>query len=427
MTTTTLDAPLFRGDKFEIASIGALLGFVAAAQVSIAAAGIMLFITIVCWATVVAVHHERVQVPTMFWMLAAYGAVTIISALASHEPAHSLVDCKQLVLFLIVPVVYRFARGPRAITLTTVIISVGALSALYGIAQYTFFGLDNLNKRAHGTLTHYMTYSGVLMLVTCAAASHLLFGKARNAATDAKAAAKTTGRAADRSEPRAEPLLEWTGDRKWTALVTPTLLIAQALTLTRSAWLGMAAALVVLLSLTHRKLLVLLPFVFGAFLLVAPHAVSSRFYSIFDPSNPTNRDRVAMLHYGTEMVRDHPWTGVGPDMVKEVYKDYRDAQAVQAINFHLHNVPMQIAAERGIPALIVWIGFIIVVVRDLLQRFRTSRYPSIAAAGLAAVAAMLVAGLFEYNFGDSEFLMLFLVLITLPYAADRDPIEAETL
>jgi hypothetical protein len=32
---------------------------------------------------------------------------------------------------------------------------------------------------------------------------------------------------------------------------------------------------------------------------------------------------------------------------------------------------------------------------------------------------MLAAGLFEYNFGDSEFLMLFLVLITLPFAALR--------
>ena len=32
---------------------------------------------------------------------------------------------------------------------------------------------------------------------------------------------------------------------------------------------------------------------------------------------------------------------------------------------------------------------------------------------------MLAAGMFEYNFGDSEFLMLFLLLVTLPYAADR--------
>ena len=34
---------------------------------------------------------------------------------------------------------------------------------------------------------------------------------------------------------------------------------------------------------------------------------------------------------------------------------------------------------------------------------------------------MLAAGMFEYNFGDSEFLMLFLVLVTLPYAAERTP------
>ena len=34
---------------------------------------------------------------------------------------------------------------------------------------------------------------------------------------------------------------------------------------------------------------------------------------------------------------------------------------------------------------------------------------------------MIAAGMFEYNFGDSEFLMLFLVLVTLPYAAERVP------
>jgi hypothetical protein len=32
---------------------------------------------------------------------------------------------------------------------------------------------------------------------------------------------------------------------------------------------------------------------------------------------------------------------------------------------------------------------------------------------------MLSAGLFEHNFGDSEFLMLFLILLTLPFASER--------
>jgi hypothetical protein len=39
---------------------------------------------------------------------------------------------------------------------------------------------------------------------------------------------------------------------------------------------------------------------------------------------------------------------------------------------------------------------------------------------MSVIAAMLTAGLFEYNFGDSEFLMLFLILITLPFAANRE-------
>jgi hypothetical protein len=48
----------------------------------------------------------------------------------------------------------------------------------------------------------------------------------------------------------------------------------------------------------------------------------------------------------------------------------------------------------------------------------------LAAMALASSAGMLAAGLFEYNFGDSEFLMLFLVLITLPFAAARSDAPA---
>jgi len=119
-----------------------------------------------------------------------------------------------------------------------------------------------------------------------------------------------------------------------------------------------------------------------------------------------------------------PLTGVGPNMVPRVYAQYRNADSVVAINPHLHNVPMQIAAERGLPALVVWLVFIVVTVRQLFRRFRSGRDRALAATGLAAVAAMLAAGLFEYNFGDSEFLMLFLVLITLPFAAARDAAAA---
>ena len=64
-----------------------------------------------------------------------------------------------------------------------------------------------------------------------------------------------------------------------------------------------------------------------------------------------------------------------------------------------------------------------IIVRDFWRR-RHSPHPSLSNTGLAVIGAMFAAGLFEYNFGDSEFLMLFLVLVTLPYAAEWEPAEA---
>jgi O-antigen ligase len=386
MTSTVLASPVDGRTRFDAAVFLALAAFVSALQISIAAADILLAITFVGWAASVAQRHERVEVPRMFWALVAYGLATLISAAFSRDPATSVADCKQLVLLLIVPVVYRLARGRRAVSLSTLIITVGALSAIVGIVQYGILNYDNLGRRPQGTLTHYMTYSGLLMLVVGSATARLIYRD---------------------------------DDRVWPALVMPALLAALALTFTRSAWVGAAAAVAMLLLLKDRRLLALLPVLFALFVALAPAAVTTRLWSMFDPHDPTSRDRIAMLRSGVQMVRDHPMTGVGPNMVQEVYPTYRDPEAVESVNVHLHNVPMQIAAERGLPALAIWFAFLAMVVTDLWRMLQAGRFPSLAAGGLAAVVAMFAAGLFEYNFGDSEFLMLFLVLITLPYAAVR--------
>ena len=119
------------------------------------------------------------------------------------------------------------------------------------------------------------------------------------------------------------------------------------------------------------------------------------------------------------MIRAHPLLGVGPNMVEVLYAEYRDADAVEKINPHLHNVPVQIAAERGLPALAIWLWFVVALTVDAARRFHADNQRFLAAAALAAITAMLAAGMFEYNFGDSEFLMMFLILVTLPFAAAR--------
>jgi O-antigen ligase len=363
-----------------------LLGFVAAVQISIAASQILLGALLVCWVIGLVREKNRPTAPVFFVALLAYAAITLISSAFSMAPADSFFDDRQLLLFLIVPAVYDLARGPRATLVTDVIITVGGAAAVYGIVQYGMLHFDSLGQRPRGSLGHYMTYSGALMLVIGVVASRLVF----------------TAR-----------------DRTWPALVMPALVVALSLTLTRSAWVGACVAVGVLFILKDLRLLGLLPVIVALFFAVAPDSVTNRMMSMFDLRDPTNRDRLAMARTGAAMVQDYPLTGVGPDMIPRLYAQYRDPDAVQAMNPHLHNVPLQIAAERGLPALAIWIAFVVLLAHGLFRLFRSEREPALAAAGLAAIAGMLSAGLFEYNFGDSEFLMLFLVLVTLPFAAAR--------
>ena len=102
-----------------------------------------------------------------------------MSAAFSINPEASIADSKQLVLFALVPAVYTLARGRRAGSVVDVVIAVGAASAAYGIVQYAMLHYDNLGQRPQGALTHYMTYSGVLMLVVCAALARVVFAHAR--------------------------------------------------------------------------------------------------------------------------------------------------------------------------------------------------------------------------------------------------------
>jgi O-antigen ligase len=372
----------------ERAGFLALLGFVGALQVSIFAAQTLLVAALLLWIALLATRRERFEAPKLFWPLVAYAGATLVACVLSVDPRTSFPDAKQLLLFLIVPAVYRLARGARGLLVVDVIISVGAVSAAYGIVQYGILNFDHLQQRPQGALSHYMTYSGLLMLVVCAALARVLLQRE---------------------------------GRTWPALVLPALLVAIVLTFTRNALVGACVGAGLLFALRDFRLMALLPVAAAVFVALAPARLSDRVYSVFNLTDASSRDRVAMLRSGARIVADHPLAGVGPDVVIQVYPQYREPSAVEQRVSHLHNVPLQIAAERGLPALGLWIWFIVQVVRDLVRVYRTAAFPSLAGAGLAAVAAMLAAGMFEYNFGDSEFLMLFLVLVTLPLAAARQP------
>jgi O-antigen ligase len=147
-------------------------------------------------------------------------------------------------------------------------------------------------------------------------------------------------------------------------------------------------------------------------------------WSVFDSQNPSNYARLAIWKAGLRMIEAHPWVGVGPQRVSRVFYDYHpnsnDRYRYGFFPVHMHNNLLQLAAERGIPCALAWLWLILKIAMDHWRGFRRdeggTQTQTIYAVGFISVVVLFLAGLFEFNFGDSEVLMIFLFLVSAPYA-----------
>jgi O-antigen ligase len=331
---------------------------------------------------------------------------TMIAALASDDVRDSLATCKNLMNLVglwLVASTLEDARAARrflaglALALGGVavlaIVQVGACpaeppAAGYGRVIVNFF---RHCQRAHGFFSIYMTLAGVLAMLLTATLPRLL---------------------------RLEGI-------RVLAPVWLVSVMALALTYVRGAWLGLlAGALVVLTSLRRRSVTVLVLIVVVLAALAALPRVGERLRTLGSLRDDTSRDRLAMLHTGMSLVRAHPLLGIGPGQVKRVYPVAAGPDALRRSTSHLHDTPLQIAVERGIPGLAAWLAifalFFVHTVR-LIRRLPADSVDRTLVVGVqAAIVAFLIAGLFEYNFGDTEVLLVTVSLMALPFVvADR--------
>ena len=201
--------------------------------------------------------------------------------------------------------------------------------------------------------------------------------------------------------------------------------VALALTYARNAWLGVLAAVLVVVGLSRHWLLMAPLAAALAVAVVAPTPLRGKLTSIVDPSSPSASERLYMWRSGVRMIRDAPWLGLGPGGVKRHYRKYKDPAARRSSTSHLHNNLIQVAAERGLIGLAVWLSIWIAflvragrIYRALPEARADDR--ALVAGSLAAVVGVLVAGLFEYNFGDSEVIALVWMVMAFPFVVERE-------
>ncbi len=268
-------------------------------------------------------------------------------------------------------------------------LGAAGLVAAIGIAVWIAHGAT-FESRARGLAGHYMTFAGQLLLEIPVAASVALLAK----------------------RPRT---------RLAAGAVALVGMVALAVTFTRSALIGLLVAGAVILGATLPVGLAVLGALAVAAYFLAPGTFGERLRSVFDPANKWNEERVHMWGAGLRMFRDHPLTGVGLQDLHALYDRYRSPLAVERAG-HLHNVFVQIAAQMGVIGLAAFAWLYASLVRAAAAGLRPLLARRGVAAGLklgvvAALAGFVVAGLFEWNFGDEELLYPLYLLVGLAWAA----------
>jgi len=374
--------------------------------------------------------------------LLAFAVWTLLSAAFASDPLAAHQSAKKLVLFVLfyVAVDTCTSAGAREGAVNAALLGALAL-ALESIVQFFFLGYDTLNRRPPGFLGHYMTAAGVeatalvlatavvvfsdratrprwrdalplglvvaalLVLTLTEGASASIWPRRLFVAALGAAGAWLALRTADRGLQGLVLAFGTAGACTW----------ALVLSQTRNAWLGAVFGLAAVLVLRAPRALLLL----GAGLVVLLASRPDRVVARLTFTDASSIDRYFMWQAGVDMVLDRPVFGLGPGMIQRAYPGYRWEGAPNPQQPHLHDNVLQVAAERGLPALAFWIWMMAAWLGAALRETRHGRrFEGPAAFGV--LTTLLVAGVFEYNFGDSEVLMFTLVAAALPFAARRE-------
>lgn len=206
--------------------------------------------------------------------------------------------------------------------------------------------------------------------------------------------------------------------------------VALLLSVTRASWLSLlvSATLITALSVSRRMLVVLgvcaLPVILaGLFVLQQKRNVG-----FFDQKDDSIVWRQRTWHDGFHLLISNPrhlLVGVGMDSIKAHWREWGLFENGRMPMGHMHSDYLQIALERGVPTLIVWLILLGTYARTLWRARR--RVPSedwiergIVLGALGGLVGFMCSGVVHYNWGDSEVVMILYLIMGLSLVVERE-------
>ena len=213
---------------------------------------------------------------------------------------------------------------------------------------------------------------------------------------------------------------------------------ALLLTVTRASWLGCAVStLIILLLGVGRRTLILIGVLAVPLILAGLFILQQkRNVAFIDQADQSTTWRETVWREGFKLLVSKPrhlLLGVGMDSIKGHWREWGMFDNGRIPWGHMHSNLLQIALERGVPALILWLALLFVYARTLWRSLRVIRTRSgsdgitgllwiergILLGALGGLAGFFISGLVHYNWGDSEVVMVFYMIMGLTLAIHR--------
>ncbi|HEV7904857.1 MAG TPA: O-antigen ligase family protein [Pyrinomonadaceae bacterium] len=205
---------------------------------------------------------------------------------------------------------------------------------------------------------------------------------------------------------------------------------ALLLTVTRASWLSFLLSVVVMSLVGVGSRRAALVVALGA-LLVVPLGLyvlqQKRGVGFFDRKDGSISWRTTVYREGFELfVREprHVFVGVGMDSLKRHWREWGLFDGGRLPVGHMHSTPLQLALERGLPALLAWLAVVFLYARMLWRLWRAPvpddwRERGLVLGALGGLTGFFASGLVHYNLGDSEVVMVFYLIMGLALALER--------
>lgn len=211
--------------------------------------------------------------------------------------------------------------------------------------------------------------------------------------------------------------------------------LALLLTVTRASMASfmVSAGVMILVGASRKTLLICIALAIP--LIVASVFViqQKRNVAFVDTKDGSTQWRLIVWREGFDLLKSSPrhmLVGIGMDSIKTHWREWHLFDDGKIPIGHMHSTPLQLALERGVPTFLAWFVLLFLYLKMIWQSLKRDNLDwkerGLLLGAFGGTFGFFSSSLVHYNWGDSEVVMIFYLLMGLSLAVVRGLVETDS-